>query len=154
MIATPMRVPRNTLDARTGHEDSAGIRPTPTTGTMPASAQSQEGVGVVRWTNDVHNSDMTANEVVSAFQRGDFEDVHSAMSGDFAAKFTTAELSKAWNAMLSSFGAFKSATEDITLHDWALVFDGGDGHLQVACRGSEIVGMVLRPGKPTGRFGE
>jgi hypothetical protein len=94
------------------------------------------------------------NEVVEALTSGRIDDVREGFSGSFKKKGSAKDLAKVWSEAVKQFGAFVGADEAVVLYDIPLRFERGGGHLQVAYRSGEIVGMVLRPGPPTSKFGE
>lgn len=103
---------------------------------------------------------LTPDEVLDALQRGAFLDIAHAASKDFAPKLRK-ELPDVWRNLVQRCGSVSavgsqlvsSDEEGRVLHELALAGPLGEAHLQLAYADDAIVGMVLRPGAPTGVFG-
>jgi hypothetical protein len=94
------------------------------------------------------------NEVVNAFMTGRYDEINAAGDSNFRASIRPAELQRVWQAMTDRFGQPTAVEPGVVVHDVDLRFRNGQGHMQVAYRNGDIVGLVLRPGVPTGRFGQ
>jgi hypothetical protein len=97
---------------------------------------------------------VTADQVVEALRRGEFESVRSAATDGFREHISADEMARVWTEMERSLGALRTVGAGVVLHDVALHCERGDAHLQVAYQDGVISGLVLRDGVPTGRFGE
>ena len=96
---------------------------------------------------------MEANAVVQALAAGRPEEVKGALSEEFAQELPDGELTRIWQEAIRQLGEFVAAGEPLRLYDVPLSFAGGDAHLQLAYKGVNITGLMLRPGPPTGTFG-
>jgi len=97
---------------------------------------------------------MTPTQVLEALTAGNEGAISGSGDGAFRSNVSPQQLREVWGEATARWGDFTGAGEAVLLHDLPLTFARGDAHLQIAYRGEDIVGLVLRPGAPTGRFGE
>ena len=99
------------------------------------------------------NLDMTPTEVATALADGDIEQVHTAMDDTTREALPENKIRGVWDQLTSKLGALRSVGDGVVVHEVPLTLEHGDAHLQVAYRAGRIVGLVVKEGAPTGRFG-
>jgi len=97
---------------------------------------------------------MEPNDVVNALLTGRYADISNAADAGFRRAVPTQEIQRVWQATTDMFGQPKGVQAGVVLYDLGLTFANGEAHVQIAYRDDKIGGLVLRPGPPTGRFGE
>ena len=98
---------------------------------------------------------LTPQEVVDRLVVGQFADVVAEFGAHMATEFTEQDLATVWQDAVSRFGGYVGEGDgSIVLHDIDLGFERGEAHLQLAYRSGRIVGIVIKPGGPTAKFGE
>ena len=97
---------------------------------------------------------MEPNDVVNALMTGRYDEIHAAGDAGFRRAVPTDEIQRVWLAMTTQLGQPTGVRGGVVLHDLGLSFANGEGHVQIAYRDGQIAGLVLRPGPPSGRFGE
>ncbi|MBV8927903.1 MAG: hypothetical protein JO152_02095 [Mycobacteriaceae bacterium] len=98
---------------------------------------------------------MEPTEVVNALMTGRYDEISDAADAHFRRSIPTSEIKRVWEATTARFGGQPVGIKaDVVLHDLGLSFANGEAHVQIAYRDGKIAGLVLRPGPPTGRFGE
>jgi hypothetical protein len=93
-------------------------------------------------------------EVLEGLIAGNVEAISERGDATFRSTVTAQEMRDVWQQATAQWGQCTGAGEGVLLHDFPLTFERGDAHLQVAYRGEQIVGLVLKPGGPTARFGQ
>lgn len=91
---------------------------------------------------------------MSALRAGRFDEISAAADDAFRQDLPPEELERTWTAATETLGQLTGTGTAVVVHDLPLNFQNGDGHLQIAYRDGRIAGLVLRPGSPTGKFGE
>ena len=97
---------------------------------------------------------MEPKAVVNALMTGRYDEIGQAADANFRRAIPAAEIQRVWQSLTSSFGQPSGVTEGVVVHDIGLNFPNGEAHLQIAYRDGVITGLVLKPGPPTGRFGQ
>ena len=98
---------------------------------------------------------LTPQEVVDRLVVGQFGDVVAEFGAHMATEFTEDDLASVWQDAVKRFGGFVAEGDgSVVLHDLDLGFQRGTAHLQLAYRGGRIVGLVIKPGGPSAKFGE
>ena len=97
---------------------------------------------------------MTPAEVLAALQSGDVDAIAAHGDVTFREHVSPEDMRSTWTEASAQWGELVDAGAEVLLHDVPLRFTRGEAHLQVAYRGDRIVGLVLKPGSPTARFGE
>jgi hypothetical protein len=97
---------------------------------------------------------VTPAEVLAALQEGDVAVIRDAADDIFRTQITESQIHDVWTSATEDLGPLSNVGSATVIHEIPLTFERGEGHLQVAYRDDRIAGLVLRPGPPTGRFGE
>ena len=97
---------------------------------------------------------MTPEEVVRALVANDIGAIQAAATPGFRERISAGEMARVLAEARASHGGLQSAGEPLVVYDLPLEFERGTAHLQIAYEGTAIAGLVIKPGRPTGRFGE
>jgi putative heme iron utilization protein len=97
----------------------------------------------------------TPTAVLTALASGDYESIHAHMPAQIVAAIPADMMKAVWTAAQKEWGRFVGVDgPPVVLHELPLKFKSASAHFQVAYRGEEIVGLILKPGPPSGRFGQ
>ncbi|MDX6198106.1 MAG: hypothetical protein QOJ79_1257 [Actinomycetota bacterium] len=98
---------------------------------------------------------MTPTEVLAALTEGKYDAINRHGDATFRSQVTSQKMRDVWEQATTSWGDCSGVgNQAVVLHDLPLTFERGEAHLQVVYREDQIVGLVLKPGAPTGRFGQ
>lgn len=114
----------------------------------------RNGNYLARSLRHLHDPGMTPTEVLDALIAGNVDSINEQGDPSFRSSITPQQMRDVWQRAISDWGQCQGAGDGVIVYDLPLTFERGDAHLQVAYRGEQIVGLVLKPGSPTGRFGQ
>lgn len=97
---------------------------------------------------------MEPDDVVNALMTGRYDEIHDAGDAGFRRAVPTADIQQVWQAMTTAMGQPAGVDEGVVVHDVGLTCPNGQAHVQIAYRDGKIAGLVVKPGAPTGRFGQ
>jgi hypothetical protein len=97
---------------------------------------------------------MTPTQVLDALRSGNTDAITEQGDEDFRSNVSSEQMRQVWNEATARWGDLVTTDEAVVVQDMPLKFTGGEAHLQVAYRAGRVAGLILKPGPPTGRFGE
>ena len=97
---------------------------------------------------------MTPEEVIRALFTDDVDAIRRASTPGFREHVTAEEMRRVLQAIPSAQGPPDATGPSLVLHDTGLELANSPFHVQIVYEGEAIAGLVVKPGPPTGRFGE
>lgn len=100
-----------------------------------------------------------ARRLIRLLHAGEYEVVHQSLSSEFRDEVSRDEVRRVWEDVLSEVGRIESIDaprrgrdERTVIYEVPIRGEEGSAHADVAFRGDRVAGLILRAGKPDGRF--